>query len=96
MLRDWPHDLSAYGAGNVEGNAGTIRQPLPVCMCLSMVWYMNETGPESMGTWVVSRAHRDLRNPRGPADGVTVTAPVPGEMQVSSLAGSVFMQDSRM
>ena len=36
------------------------------------------------------------RNPRGPADGITVTAPIPGDMQVSSPAGSVFIQDSRM
>ena len=49
-----------------------------------------------MGTWVVPGSHRDLRNPRGPADGITVTAPIPGDMQVSSPAGSVFIQDSRM
>eukprot|EP01043_Picozoa_sp_COSAG02_P058213 COSAG02_NODE_7207_length_3119_cov_96.839404_2_plen_174_part_00 len=60
------------------------------------VQYMNETGPESMGTWVVPGSHRDLRNPRGPTDGITVTAPIPGDMQVSSPAGSVFIQDSRM
>ena len=40
-------------------------------------------------------SHRDKRNPRGPADGMSVTAPIPGDMQASAKAGSVFIQDSR-
>ena len=39
--------------------------------------------------------HRDVRNPRGPADGITVSAPIPGEVQCSAPAGSVFIQDTR-
>lgn len=47
---DWPHDLSAYGQG--ENNGGAVRQPFPdVCMCLSMVWYLQDTDSESGGTW---------------------------------------------
>jgi len=61
-----------------------------------MVWYMIDAGSESGGTWCVPGAHRDTRNPRGPRDGITVTAPIPGELQVEAPAGSVFIQDSRM
>eukprot|EP01046_Picozoa_sp_COSAG06_P119121 COSAG06_NODE_66357_length_254_cov_1.006452_1_plen_71_part_01 len=51
---DWPHDLNAYGGGSPEHNAGAIRQPFPdIPMCLSCVWYLSGTGPESGGTWVV-------------------------------------------
>lgn len=93
---DWPHDLNAYGGDNAEQNAGAIRQPFPdVCMCLSMVWYLSETGPEAGGTWAVPGSHRDPRNPRGPADGINVAAPIPGELQCSAPPGSVFIQDTR-
>ena len=61
-----------------------------------MVWYMIDAGPASGGTWCVPGAHRDTRNPRGPRDGITVSAPIPGELQVEAPAGSVFIQDSRM
>lgn len=47
------------------------------------------------GTFVVPQSHRDPRNPRSPHDGITVTAPIPGEMAVTAPAGSVFIQDSR-
>ena len=93
---DWPHDLSAYGAGEVLLNAGCIRQPFPdVAMCLVMIWYLTDVDADSAGTWVVPGSHRDPRNPRGPEDGITVTAPIPGDMQVTAKAGSVFIQDSR-
>ena len=49
-----------------------------------MVWYMIDAGSESGGTWCVPGAHRDTRNPRGPRDGITVTAPIPGELQVEA------------
>jgi hypothetical protein len=39
--------------------------------------------------------HLDTRNPRGPSDGITVSAPIPGEVQCSAPAGSVFIQDTR-
>ncbi len=38
---------------------------------------------------------RDTRNPFGPEDGIVRSAPIPGELQVSAAAGSVFMQDTR-
>ena len=126
---DWPHDLSAYGAGegNFEGgqvifqwknpdfllenpdfllknddftilqrNAGCIRQPFPdICMCLTMIHYLTDGDETSGGTWIVPGSHRDARNPRGLHDGMNVSAPIPGEMQVTAPAGSVFIQDTR-
>ena len=93
---DWPHDLSAYGAGDPRQNAGCIRQPFPdVAMCLVMIWYLTDVDEDNAGTWVVPGSHRDPRNPRGPADGINVTSPIPGDMQVRAKAGSVFIQDSR-
>ena len=65
-------------------------------LAAQMVWYMIDAGSESGGTWCVPGAHRDTRNPRGPRDGITVSAPIPGELQVEAPAGSVFIQDSRM
>ena len=86
---DWPHDME-------KGSNGNIRQPFPdVCMALSMVWYLTDVGPASGGTFVVPQSHRDPRNPRSPHDGMCVTAPIPGELQVSAPAGSVFVQDTR-
>ncbi|MDE0024622.1 MAG: phytanoyl-CoA dioxygenase family protein [Spirochaetaceae bacterium] len=93
---DWPHDLSAYGAGDALQNVGCVRQPFPdVTMCLVMIWYLTDVDAESGGTWVVPGSHRDTRNPRGPADGISIVAPIPGELQVSAPAGSVYIQDSR-
>ena len=93
---DWPHDLSAYGAGDPFHNVGCVRQPFPdVTMCLVMIWYLTEVDAESGGTWVVPGSHRDTRNPRGPGDGISIVAPIPGELQVSAPAGSVYIQDSR-
>ena len=93
---DWPHDLSAYGAGDPLHNVGCVRQPFPdVTMCLVMIWYLTDVDAESGGTWVVPGSHRDPRNPRGPGDGISVVAPIPGELQVSAPAGSVYIQDSR-
>ena len=93
---DWPHDLSAYGAGNPLHNVGCVRQPFPdVTMCLVMIWYLTDVDAEAGGTWVVPGSHRDPRNPRGPGDGISSVAPIPGELQVSAPAGSVYIQDSR-
>ena len=93
---DWPHDLSAYGRDDPKANVGCIRQPFPdVAMCLVMIWYLTDVDEDSGGTWIVPGSHRDPRNPRGPQDGMSVTAPIPGDMQVSAPAGSVFIQDSR-
>ncbi len=92
---DWPHDLSAYGSG-ADVNVGCIRQPFPdVPMCLVMIWYLTDVDEDSGGTWVVPGSHRDPRNPRGPADGMNVTAPIPGDLQITAKAGSVYIQDSR-
>ena len=93
---DWPHDLSAYGGDNPSENAGCIRQPFPdVTMCLVMIWYLTDVDENSGGTWVVPGSHKDKRNPRGPSDDIMVTAPIPGDMQVTAPAGSVYIQDSR-
>ena len=93
---DWPHDLSAYGSDDPGQNAGCIRQPFPdVAMCLVMIWYLTDVDENSGGTWVVPGSHRDTRNPRGPSDNINVAAPIPGEIQISAPAGSVYIQDSR-
>ena len=93
---DWPHDLSAYGMGDASDNAGCIRQPFPdVTMCLVMIWYLSDVDENSGGTWAVPGSHKDKRNPRGPTDGMSVAAPIPGDMQVTAKAGSVYIQDSR-
>ena len=93
---DWPHDLSAYGRDDPKQNVGCIRQPFPdVAMCLVMIWYLTDVDEDSGGTWVVPGSHKDKRNPRGPADGMTVTAPIPGDIQITAPAGSVYIQDSR-
>ena len=93
---DWPHDPSA-GGDNPDENLGCIRQPFPdITMGLVMVWYLTDVDEKSGGTWVVPGSHQDKRNPRGPSDGITVTAPIPGEMQIKATAGSVFIQDSRL
>ena len=93
---DWPHDTTAYGRGDPGRNIGCIRQPFPdVAMCLVMIWYLTDVDEDSGGTWVVPGSHRDVRNPRGPSDGITCTAPIPGEMQITAAAGSLYIQDSR-
>ena len=93
---DWPHDLSAYGSDNPNENVGCIRQPFPdITMCLVMIWYLTDVDENSGGTWVVPGSHKDKRNPRGPSDEITVSAPIPGDMQVTAKAGSVYIQDSR-
>ena len=98
---DWPHDLTAYGPNDEQPwkHCGAVAQPFPdVCMALSTVWYL---GPEDVtpfngGTWVVPGSHKDPRNPRGPDDGIDQSAPIPGELQVSAPAGSVYIQDTRV
>ena len=93
---DWPHDPWAYGGDNPNENIGCIRQPFPdVTMCLVMIWYLTDVDPDSGGTWVVPGSHKDVRTPRGTSDGITVSAPIPGEMQIVAPEGSVFIQDSR-
>ena len=93
---DWPHDLSAYGKDDPDLNVGCIRQPFPdLTMCLVMIWYLTDVDESSGGTWIVPGSHKDKRNPRGPADDITVAAPIPGDMQVTAPAGSVYIQDSR-
>lgn len=72
-----------------------------IAACVTVAWrctlprYMTDVDEDSGGTFVVPGSHRDTRNPRGPVDGITVTAPIPGDMQVRAPAGSVFIQDSR-
>ena len=87
---DWPHDLTA-GA-----HSGAIAQPFPdATMALSTVWYLNDASPQSGGTWVVPHSHRDPRNPRGILDPIDESAPIPGEVQITAPAGSVYVQDTR-
>ena len=42
-----------------------VAQPFPnVAMQLSVLWMLSPFGPETGGTWVVPRSHRDPLNPR--------------------------------
>jgi len=94
---DWPHDPSAYGGDNPEENIGFIRQPYPdVTMCLVIIFYFNDVDEKSGGTWIVPGSHKDGRTPRGPSDGITLSAPIPGEIQIKGNSGSVLIQDSRL
>ena len=56
---DWPHDLTD------RDFAGRVAQPFPnATMQLSVLWMLSPFGPETGGTWVVPRSHRDPLNPR--------------------------------
>ncbi len=93
---DWPHDLAAYGGNDPQKNAGAIRQPFPnITMGLTMIWYLTDVDEDSGATFVVPGSHKDSRNPRGPKDGISVTSPIPDDMQITAKAGAVFIQDSR-
>ena len=99
---DWPHNVAASGRqpdafgaqkGSIKKEEG---RPFPdICMCLSAVWLLTDTDPTSGAPWVVPYSHRDSRNPFGPRDGVTRSAAIPGEIQITAPAGSVYLQDSR-
>ena len=45
--------------------------------------------------WVVPGSFKDTRNPFGPDDAIVRSAPIPGELQVTADAGSVFMQGAQ-
>ena len=83
---DWPHDPSAYGGKNKFENIGFVRQPFPdVTMCLVIIFYLNDVNENSGGTWAVPCSHKDNRTPRGHLDGITLTAPIPGEIQINAM-----------
>ena len=83
--------------GAANENVGAIRQPFPdVTMCLVIIFYLTDVDEKSGGTFAVPGSHKDHRNPRGPSDKITLTAPIPGEIQIKAKAGSVFIQDSRL
>ena len=91
---DWPNDPSAYGGDDPDENIGFVSQHYPdITMALIMVWYFNDVDENSGGTFAVPGSHKDERRPRGPE--ITVTAPIPGEVQVKAKAGSVLIQDPR-
>ena len=46
-------------------------------------------------SWVVPGSFKDTRNPFGPDDAIVRSAPIPGELQVTADAGSVFMQGAQ-
>lgn len=77
-------------------HCGAVRQPFPdVALCLSTIWLLSRSGPDCGGTFIVPGSHRDPRNPRSTVDGIDGYSPIPGELQVTAPAGSVFIQDSR-
>ena len=94
---DWPHDLTD------RDRAGRIAQPFPnLTMQLSVLWMLSPFGPDTGGTWVVPRSHRDSHNPRmhqtpeGLEEHIDQFKPIPGESQISGPAGSALVMDSRI
>jgi len=94
---DWPHDLTDRDL------AGRVAQPFPdVTMQLSVLWMVSAFSPESGGTWIVPRSHRDPLNPRmhqtpeGLEEHIDQLKSIPGEIQVSGPAGSALVMDSRI
>ena len=97
---DFPHDLTD------RERAGAVRMPFPdVTMSLTSLWILSPFGPDSGGTWIVPRSHRDPRNPRSHLDprnpvelhdDIPIDKPIPGEIQISGPAGSVAIIDSRV
>jgi ectoine hydroxylase-related dioxygenase (phytanoyl-CoA dioxygenase family) len=71
-------------------------------MQLSVLWMLSVFSPESGGTWVVPRSHRDPLNPRmhqtpeGLEEHIDQLKSIPGEIQVSGPAGSALVIDSRI
>ena len=60
---DWPHDLTD------RDFAGRVAQPFPdATMQLSVLWMLSPFGPETGGTWVVPRSHRDPAQPTDAPD----------------------------
>ena len=105
---DFPHDLASFvsvtdpggdsGSGRPEErrdimHCGATAQPFPdYTMCLSTIWLLSPSSPSQGGTWVIPGSHRDPRNPRSTVDGIDGMAPIPGELQVTAPAGSVYIQ----
>ncbi len=87
---DWPHDLRDLS------ESGHLRQPFPdIVMSIVTLWMLSPFHAENGATWIVPRSHRSIRNPRG-NDGISVTKPIPNEIQATGNAGSVLMMDSRI
>ena len=74
---------------------GAVLHPQPVCMSLSTIWYLTDVSPTRGGTWTVPGSFKDRRNPCGPDSGMDDASAIATERQVTTLAGSVFVQDSR-
>ena len=94
---DWPHDLTD------RDQAGRVAQPFPdVTIQLSVLWVLSSFGPETGGTWVVPRSHRDPLNPRMHQtperlqERIDQFQSIAGEIQVSGPAGSALIMDSRI
>ena len=84
-----PEDVTPYNGGTCEPSPAPCRLPaVPRCASVPI--------DRRLLAGVVPCSHKDVRNPRGPDDGIDERAPIPGEFQVSAPAGSVFMQDTRL
>ena len=64
-------------------------------MALTMIWYLTDGNERTGATWIVPGSHRDHRNPRGPHDGMTVSAPIPGELQAVGSVDAVLDAELR-
>ncbi len=91
---DWPHDPWAYGGGNKNENIGFLNIPFKdIAMGLIVIHYFTDTSKGS-GTWVIPKSHKSGYSPR---DGrISLFNPIPEELQITSKAGSILIQDTRL
>ena len=69
------------------------RAPQPRLLCL-LCWLRIRSALFVRKPLLTSRVQ--CAAARGPNDGIDERSPIPGEFQVSGVAGSVFMQDTRL
>jgi ectoine hydroxylase-related dioxygenase (phytanoyl-CoA dioxygenase family) len=84
---DWPYN---------QTNAAHIPVPYAdAVLKLSSLWVLTEFTPETGGTYVLPRSHKDPSNPSGGGHFDRESAH-PDEVQIAASAGSVILFDSRL
>jgi len=84
---DWPFN---------QNNAGHVPAPYAdALMHLTTIWMLTPFRADNGATLIVPGSHRQSNNPTGD-NGVDIYEPLPGELSVEGVAGSVMVMDSRM
>ncbi|MDP6414826.1 MAG: phytanoyl-CoA dioxygenase family protein [Gammaproteobacteria bacterium] len=86
---DWPYNAT---------NSTYIKAPYPDVMShLSSIWMLTYFGEDNGGTLVLPSSHRFANNPAAEGiDGIDQYQPHPDQQQVTGMAGSVLIYDSRL